>query len=306
MARILISGASGLIGSSLATFFESHRDEVTRLVRRRPRSSDERQWDPMREIPPHLVSAFDVVVHLSGESVSGRWNEAKKKRIRGSRVITTQNLARALVEAEIRPKVFVCASAIGYYGDRGNEVLTEDSPAGNGFLAEVSREWESATAPAADAGIRTANLRTGIVLSREGGALKQILLPFRLGLGGRVGDGRQWWSWIHIDDFVAAIQRIVDDTKGGASPGLLSGPINMTSPNPVTNDEFTRTLARVLKRPAVLPVPAFAARLAFGEFAQEGLLSSARVQPKKLLEAGFQFRFPRLEMALSELIAKPE
>jgi len=306
MARILISGASGLIGSSLATFFESHRDEVTRLVRRRPRSSDERQWDPMREIPPHLVSAFDVVVHLSGESVSGRWNEAKKKRIRGSRVITTQNLVRALVEADIRPKVFVCASAIGYYGDRGNEVLTEDSPAGNGFLAEVSREWESATAPAADAGIRTANLRTGIVLSREGGALKQILLPFRLGLGGRVGDGRQWWSWIHIDDFVAAIQHIVDDTKGGASPGLLSGPINMTSPNPVTNDEFTRTLARVLKRPAVLPVPAFAARLAFGEFAQEGLLSSARVQPKKLLEAGFQFRFPRLEMALSELIAKPE
>lgn len=305
MARILISGASGLIGSSLATFFESHR-EVTRLVRRRPRSSNERQWDPMREIPPHLVSGFDVVVHLSGESVSGRWNEAKKKRIRGSRVITTQNLARALVEAEIRPKVFVCASAIGYYGDRGNEVLTEDSPAGNGFLAEVSREWESATAPAADAGIRTANLRTGIVLSREGGALKQILLPFRLGLGGRVGDGRQWWSWIHIDDFVAAIQHIVDDTKGGASPGFLSGPINMTSPTPVTNDEFTRTLARVLKRPAVLPVPAFAARLAFGEFAQEGLLSSARVQPKKLLEAGFQFRFPRLEMALSELIAKPE
>jgi uncharacterized protein (TIGR01777 family) len=306
MARILISGASGLIGSSLATFFESYRDEVTRLVRRRPRSSDERQWDPMREIPPDLVSAFDVVVHLSGESVSGRWNEAKKKRIRGSRVITTQNLARALVEAEIRPKVFVCASAIGYYGDRGNEVLTEDSPAGNGFLAEVSREWESATALAADAHINTTNLRTGIVLSREGGALKQILLPFRLGLGGRVGDGRQWWSWIHIDDFVAAIQRIVDDTKGGASHGLLSGPINMTSPTPVTNDEFTRTLARVLKRPAVLPVPAFAARLAFGEFAQEGLLSSARVQPKKLLEAGFQFRFPRLEMALSELIAKPE
>ena len=260
----------------------------------------------MREIPPHLVSAFDVVVHLSGESVSGRWNEAKKKRIRGSRVITTQNLVRALVEADIRPKVFVCASAIGYYGDRGNEVLTEDSPAGNGFLAEVSREWESATALAADAHINTTNLRTGIVLSREGGALKQILLPFRLGLGGRVGDGRQWWSWIHIDDFVAAIQHIVDDTKGGASHGLLSGPINMTSPNPVTNDEFTRTLARVLKRPAVLPVPAFAARLAFGEFAQEGLLSSARVQPKKLLEAGFQFRFPRLEMALSELIAKPE
>jgi len=304
MARILISGASWLIGSALATFFESHRDEVTRLVRRRPRSSNELQWDPMREIPPELVSGFDVIVHLSGESVAGRWTEAKKKRIRDSRVISAEHLARSLANADARPRTFVCASAIGYYGSRANEVLTEGSPPGKSFLAEVSREWEAATTPALNAGIHTLSLRTGIVLSANGGALKQMLLPFRLALGGRIGDGRQWWSWIHIDDFVTALQHIVDHARGGASAGLLSGPINMTSPNPVTNIEFTRTLARVLKRPAVLPVPAFAARLAFGEFAQEGLLSSARVQPKKLLESGFQFQYPALEMALSELMAK--
>ena len=304
MARLLISGAFGLIGSALIKAFEERSDEATRLVRRRPQSSNELQWNPMREIPPQLVSGFDVIVHLSGESVAGRWTAAKKQCIRDSRVISAEHLARALANADARPRTFVCASAIGYYGNRGNEILTEDSPSGSGFLAEVSREWEFATTPAAEAGIHTVNLRTGIVLSAKGGALKQMLLPFRLALGGRIGDGRQWWSWIHIDDFVTALQHIVDHTTGRASAGLLSGPINMTSPNPVTNVEFTRTLARVLKRPAVLPVPAFAARLAFGEFAQEGLLSSARVQPKKLLESGFQFQYPALEVGLSELMAK--
>jgi hypothetical protein len=310
MSRVLISGASGLIGSALVASFESRGDEVTRLVRRRPQSSDELQWDPTREIPPQLVSGFDIAIHLSGESVAGRWSDAKKNRIRDSRVSTTQSLARALVAAEIKPKVFVCASAIGYYGNRGDEILTEDSPPGDSFLAEVSGEWESAAKPAADAGIRTVNLRTGIVLSRDGGALKQMLLPFRLGLGGRVGNGRLWWSWIHIDDFVAAVQHIIDQAGNtnqsleswASSPGLLSGPINMTAPNPVTSAEFTKTLAKALKRPAILPLPAFAAKLALGEFAEEGLLASARVEPKKLLESGFRFKFPDLEATLKNLL----
>jgi len=297
MSRIAISGASGLIGSALVASFESHRDEVTRLVRRLPQPSDEIQWDPMREIPPQILSGFDAVIHLSGENIAGRWTEAKKRRIRDSRIVSTQNLSQALASAEKKPAVFICASAIGYYGNRGDEVLTEDSPSGRGFLAEVSREWESAAKPAADAGIRTVNLRTGIVLSPEGGALKQMLLPFRLGLGGRVGNGRQWWSWIHIDDFVAAVQEIADNLS-------LNGPVNMTAPHPVTSADFTKTLAKTLRRPAVLPVPAFAAKLVFGEFAEEGLLASARVEPKKLLESGFKFRYSELAGALSELLKK--
>ena len=251
----------------------------------------------MREIPPQLVSGFDAVIHLSGENIAGRWTEAKKRGIRDSRIVTTQNLSQALASAENKPGVFICASAIGYYGNRGDEVLTEDSPSGRGFLAEVSREWESAANPAADAGIRTVNLRTGIVLSAEGGALKQMLLPFRLGLGGRVGNGRQWWSWIHIDDFLAAVRQIADDLS-------LNGPVNMTAPNPVTSADFAKTLAKTLKRPAVLPLPASAAKLVFGEFADEGLLASARVEPKKLLESGFKFRYSELAAALSELLKK--
>jgi hypothetical protein len=249
----------------------------------------------MRDIPPQLASGFDVIVHLSGESVAGRWTEAKKRRIRESRIISTQNLARTLTQAEKKPGTFVCASAIGYYGNRGEEILTENSSSGSGFLAEVSNDWEAATAPAFDAGIRTVNLRTGIVLSTHGGALKQMLLPFRLGLGGKVGSGGQWWSWIHIEDFVAAFQHIVDNIS-------MIGPVNMTAPNPVTSAEFTKTLAKTLKRPAVLPLPAFAAKLALGEFAEEGLLASARVQSKKLTEAGFKFAFPDLEAALKNLL----
>lgn len=310
MSRILTSGASGLIGSALVASFESRSDDVTRLLRRQPQSANELQWDPMREIPPELVSGFDVVIHLSGESVAGRWTGAKKRRIRDSRVVSTDHLARALANAHTRPATFICASAIGYYGNRGDEILTEDSSSGSGFLAEVSRGWESVTAPAVDAGIRTVNLRTGIVLSRDGGALKQMLLPFRLGLGGKVGSGRQWWSWIHIDDFVMAVQHIVNQRREGnqilerraSSPDLLSGPVNMTAPHPVTSAEFTKTLAKTLHRPALLPLPAFAARLALGEFAEESLLASARVEPKKLLESGFKFRYSELAAALSELL----
>lgn len=297
MSRILISGASGLIGSALVDSFNSQAHGVMRLIRKRPQSGDELPWDPMRDVSPQLISGFDAVVHLSGESVAGRWTEAKKKRIRDSRVISTDHLARALANCEKKPGVFVCASAIGYYGNRGDEVLTEGAAAGAGFLADVSREWEAATQPAVAAGIRTINLRTGIVLSAHGGALKPMLLPFRLGLGGKIGSGRQWWSWIHIDDFVAAVEHVIKSLH-------VSGPVNMTAPNPVTNAEFTKALAGVLKRPAILPVPGFATRLAFGEFAEDGILASARVEPEKLVEAGFQFGYLDIKSSLSNLLGR--
>jgi uncharacterized protein len=297
MPRILISGVSGLIGSALVPFLESHVYEVTRLVRNQPRSSTELQWDPMQPIPPALVSGFDAVIHLSGENVAGRWTTAKKRRIRESRVISTRNLSQAITVAARKPQIFVCASAIGYYGTRGDEILAEESAPGSGFLAGVCHEWEEATSPTLDAGIRTVNLRIGIVLSEFGGALKQMLLPFRLGLGGPIGNGRQWWSWIHLDDLVAAVWHILQNSTDG-----LSGPVNLVSPNPVTNAEFTQTLARALHRPALLPVPAFVARLAFGELANEGLLASARVKPEKLLPSGFNFQFPELGEALSRIV----
>jgi uncharacterized protein (TIGR01777 family) len=317
MPRILISGASGLIGSALVTSLESYGYEVTRLIRGEAQKANAVLWDPMHAIPPEVVSGFDAVIHLSGESITGRWTPARKARIRDSRVISTRNLSEALSKSEKPPKTLLCASATGYYGSRGDEVLTEESPLGTGFLPEVCRVWESATEPAAKAGIRTVSLRTGLVLSRDGGPLKPMLLPFRLGLGGRIGSGRQWWSWIHIEDFVAAVHHILQSAvadpiaadpttimeRGASPPGLLlAGAINMVSSNPVTNTEFTQSLAKALKRPAVLPIPAFAARLALGQLADEALLASTKVDPKRLVESGFQFKFPRLESALANLL----
>lgn len=306
MPRVLISGASGLIGSVLIAALEKRGDQVSRLVRRDPRTAHEVRWDPMQAIPPHLVSRFDTVIHLSGESVAGRWAESKKRRIRDSRVISTRNLATALAQADKPPQAFLCASAIGYYGNRGDEHLTEESGSGHGFLADVSREWEEAARPAAQAGIRVINLRVGVVLSREGGALKQMLLPFRLGLGGRIGSGRQWFSWIHIDDLVAAVLHIMDIgaplSQATPSPGPIAGPVNLVGPNPVINLDFTKALANALRRPALFPVPETALKLLFGEFAKEGLLSSARVVPQKLTEHGFVFRYPELNAALKDLL----
>ena len=295
MPRILISGASGLIGCALVPSLESKGYQVTRLVRRETTVLNEIHWDPIHSIPPELVSGFDAVIHLSGETITGRWTAAKKIRIRDSRVVSTKNLSAAVAKSGIPPQAFLCASATGYYGSRGDEVLTEESTFGTGFLPEVCREWESATKPAADARIRTTNLRTGIVLSRDGGALKQMLLPFRLGLGGRIGSGRQWWSWIHIEDFVAAVHHILQSN-------CARGPINMVSPSPLSNADFTGALAKVLTRPAILPLPAFAARLALGELADEALLASARVEPKALFDSGFEFKFPQLGSALESLL----
>jgi uncharacterized protein len=295
VTRILISGASGLIGSALVSALESHGQEIVRLVRRPTGNGNELQWDPMHEVSPELVSGFDAVIHLSGESVAGRWTAEKKRRIRESRVVSTQNLSRALAKAVRPPRTLLCASAIGFYGNRGDEVLTEESPPGTGFLPEVCREWEAANEPAVRAGIRTVNLRFGIVLSPHGGALKQMLLPFRLGLGGKIGSGRQWYSWIHVDDVVGAVMHIL------AAP-IIVGPVNMTAPGPVTNAEFTRTLSSAVKHPAIFAVPALAAKLAFGEFAEEGLLASVRVLPKKLGDSAFEFRYPELSAALVHLL----
>ena len=306
MIRILISGASGLIGKALMPALERRGDHVYRLVRREPGNQQEIRWNPMQAIPPQMISGYDAVIHLSGESVAGRWTESKKRRIRDSRVISTRNLATAMAKAEKPPQTFVCASAIGYYGNRGDEVLAEESGSGEGFLAELSREWEEAAQPAAHAGIRVVSLRIGVVLSRDGGALKQMLLPFRLGLGGRIGSGRQWFSWIHVDDLVAAVLHILGPNASPVErrallPSPIRGAVNLGSPNPVTNAELTRALANAVRRPAILPIPAFVLRLGFGEFAKEGLLASVRVVPKKLRENGFAFRYPELEVALKDL-----
>jgi uncharacterized protein (TIGR01777 family) len=292
-----------LIGSALVPALEADGYQVRRLARGPARSEKELQWDPLREISPALVSGCDAVIHLSGENVAGRWTAEKKRKIRESRVVSTRNLAWAIAQAEAPPRTFICASAIGYYGNRDDEILTEDSAPGTGFLPDVCREWEAAT-HVGIAGVRVVNLRFGVVLSRQGGALKEMLRPFRLGLGGRVGSGRQWWSWIHIDDVTAAVLHCLPAGRGGATQvgSFISGPVNMVAPNPVTNAEFTRALAAVMKRPAILAVPGFAVKLAFGEFAEEGILSSARVMPNKLEENGFEFRYAELRPTLEELL----
>lgn len=296
MKRILVSGASGPIGTALLASFDSQGDRIVRMVRGRAQNAAQVTWDPLAPVLPASVSGFDAVVHLAGESVVGRWTEEKKKAIRESRVQGTRNLATALAQCEARPGVLVCASAIGFYGNRGDEVLSEDSRAGQGFLPEVCREWEDASQIAASAGIRTVNVRIGVVLSPKGGALEKMLTPFKLGLGGRIGSGQQWFSWIHVDDIVGGIQH----ATGTAS---LAGPVNLVAPNAVRNLEFTKVLASVLRRPAFFPVPAFVLRLAFGkQAAEEMLLASERVQPGKLESSGYMFRFRELRPALENLV----
>jgi len=252
-------------------------------------------WDPAQPVSPAAVSGFDAVIHLAGESIVGRWTDAKKAKIRDSRVAGTRNLAQALAQAKNKPQVFVCSSAVGYYGDRGEEVLNEKSAPGTGFLPDVCREWEAATQPAADAGIRTVQIRTGVVLSPFGGALAKMLTPFKMGVGGRIGDGRQWMSWIDVQDMVGAIHHIL-------KADLLHGPVNMVAPKPVTNAEFTRTLASALSRPAIFPMPVFAVKLAFGEMGETVLLGSQRVEPAQLVTSGYPFRFAELRASLENVL----
>ncbi len=294
---ILVSGVSGPIGAALLPSLTARGYKVMRLVRGAPSGEEQVAWDPAQPLPPKSVSGFEAVIHLAGETVVGRWTEAKKSRILNSRVLGTRHLAEALALAPQRPRVLISASAIGYYGDRGDETLQEASPSGKGFLPQVCRQWEAATQPAAGAGIRTVQLRIGVVLSPAGGALQKMLLPFRMGLGGNMGSGRQWWSWIHVQDLVGAVHHILKSD-------LLQGPVNVVAPKPVTNAEFTKTLAAVLSRPAIFPMPAFAARLAFGQMGDEVLLASQRVEPAKLIASGYPFQYADLKKALEEILKK--
>jgi uncharacterized protein (TIGR01777 family) len=295
-AKVLISGSSGLLGTALMQSLGVEGYEITRLMRKPTSAAGQIAWDFAQPLAPQSVSGFDAVIHLAGESIASRWTESKKKAIRDSRVLGTRHLAEALARAASPPRVFISASAIGFYGDRGDEILREDSASGgSGFLPEVCREWEAAAEPAVNAGIRTAFLRTGIVLSAKGGALNQMLPPFRMGLGGRIGSGRQWMSWIDLQDEIGAIRHVLVNES-------LSGPVNSVSPKPVTNAEFTKTLASVLSRPSIFPMPAFAARLAFGQMGDELLLGSQRVEPAKLTASGFVFQQPDLRGALQDIL----
>ena len=304
--RVLVSGASGLVGSALVPALESAGHSVVRLVRRDP-APNEIRWDPAKDPPlatpakggapeTGVFEGFDAVVHLAGESIAGRWTAVKKARIRDSRVQGTSALARALARSQRPPKVFVCASAIGIYGDRADEVLREESASGSDFLAEVGKQWEAATEPASKAGIRVISLRIGVVLSAHGGALAQMLPPFRMGVGGRIGNGRQWMSWIALDDLVGVIQHAL-------ATDALRGPVNTVAPNPVTNAEFTSALGQALHRPTILPLPAFMVRLIFGEMGEALLLSSQRVDCSKLLSSGYRFRHAELKPVLEALLA---
>jgi hypothetical protein len=302
MRKILISGASGFIGATVESSLAADGCEISRLVRGRAARKRDIAWNPAQPIAPEKVSGFDVVIHLAGEGVFGVWTREKKRRIHDSRIISTRNLAEALARAEQKPRVFISASAIGYYGNRGDEILREESSPGAGFLAEVCREWEAATMPAIDPGIRIVNIRTGHVLSPAGGILKKMLPSFRLGVGGRIGDGGQWQSWIHMGDLLGAVRHIIHHDSNHDS---LRGPVNLVGPNPVTNAEFTKVLAGVLSRPAFFTVPGFALKVALGkEAANEMLLSGQRVEPANLIASGYQFQFPDLQGALRDLLRK--
>ena len=297
--NIVITGGSGFIGSALVSSLTAAGHKVTPLIRRYPKAGEQAlYWDPAGgKLEAAGLENRDAVVHLAGESITGRWTAAKKQRIRSSRIDGTKLLSETLAELHYKPKVLVCASAVGCYGNRGDEVLREESPPGKSFLANTCVEWEAVAKPAADAGIRVVHLRIGVVLHPKGGALKQMLLPFKLGAGGIVGSGKQWWSWIALDDLVGAFEHALANQS-------LRGPVNAVAPRAVTNAEFTKTLGRVLSRPTIFPMPAFAARLALGEMADELLLASARVEPARLIASGYAFRYPQLEPALRHLLGK--
>jgi len=296
--RIVVTGSTGLIGRALIPVLQSQGHSVTRLVRKQTPAADEIAWNPAQgKIPTSELEGFDAVVHLAGESIVGRWTAAKKVRIRESRVEGTRLLSEALAQLRQPPQTLVSASATGYYGNQYDEVMTETSSAGVLFLSSVCVAWEEATEPAARHGIRVVNPRIGFVLSGAGGGLSAMLPPFKMGVGGRVGNGRQYLSWIAIDDVVGVILHALTKTD-------MSGPVNTVAPFPVTNAEFTRALGEALHRPTVFPLPAFAARLVFGEMADNLLLASTRVNPARLLASGYAFRFPKLPEALRHVLGK--
>jgi uncharacterized protein (TIGR01777 family) len=295
--KILVSGAGGFIGSAITAALARRGDDVHRLIRLdRVAHRGEVVWNPSEGFIQHQrLDRLEAVIHLAGEPILGRWTTRKKQQIRDSRLVSTQFLAQTLANLNPRPKVFLCASATGYYGNREEEILTEQSSPGQGFLAEVCRDWEAACEPVRRAQIRTIHLRLGMVLGKDGGAIKQMLPIFRLGMGGPLGSGQQWVSWISIDDAIGAILFCLGNDS-------VCGAVNLTSPEPVRNRDFARILGRSIHRPAVLPVPRLALRMKFGELADEVLLASARVLPEKLTAAGFLFRHRTLETALAALL----
>jgi len=296
--KILITGSTGLIGSELQKDLAAKGYELLLASRTAKTGPEHIEWSVEDGFAdPDKLEGIDVVVHLAGESISGlRWTDDKKKAIRDSRVLGTRNVVEAIAQLKNRPKTFIAASALGFYGERGDEEVTESSPAGDDFLAGVCKEWEAESRRAEDAGIRTVLLRSGIVLSKDGGALGTMLVPFKLGLGGVVGDGKQWMSWISLTDEIAIINYVIENEN-------IRGAVNAVSPNPVTNHEFTKTLGEVLYRPTILPVPEFAVSMLFGEMGDALLLGSTKIIPKRLEDAGFEFRYPNLKEAIEAAVS---
>lgn len=291
--RVVITGSSGLVGSRLKRVLKEAGHEPIRLLRKRAGKDGDLHWNPASgELDAAQLEGVDAIVHLGGESIaSSRWTDEQKKKLRDSRINSTKLLVDTMAKLSAKPKVFVCASAIGYYGDRGSEELTEESSKGRGFLADLCKDWEDAAAPAAALGVRVVNLRIGVVIAKDGGALSKMLPPFKMGVGGSLGSGKQYMSWISLEDTAGAILQCIENEK-------LSGPVNAVAPVPVTNEEMSKTLGKVLGRPSILPAPAFALRLALGEMADELLLSSAKIIPTKLQETKYQFQHPELEQAI--------
>lgn len=294
---MLITGASGLIGKALQASMAGSDDDLLLASRKAGDDDDRIQWTVEEGFTEtDRLEGLDAVIHLAGENISGlRWTDEKKKAIRDSRVIGTRNVVEAISKLKVKPKVLVTSSAIGYYGERGDEEVTESSMPGDDFLAEVAKAWETESRRAEDAGVRTVLLRTGIVLSKDGGALGTMLLPFKLGVGGVIGSGRQWMSWISIDDHVRVIRHVIENES-------IRGAVNSVAPGPVTNEQFTKILGEVLYRPTILPLPSFAVSMLFGEMGDALLLSSTRVVPKRLLDSGFEFKYPDLKSALEHIL----
>ena len=292
---VAITGATGLVGTSLTSLLNANGKTVTAISRGDVGSyQDSIRWDPNSGLTnPGRLESIDAVVHLAGENIAaGRWNSKLKARIRNSRIEGTRNLVKSIAAVENRPKVLVCASAIGFYGDRGQKELDETAEAGQGFLADVCKDWEAEANAATELGLRVVNVRIGVVLSPKGGALQKMLLPFKLGLGGIVGSGKQYWSWIGLNDLTRVIAHCIDDES-------LEGPVNAVSPQPITNYDFTKGVGTALKRPTIFPLPSFMAKIVLGEMAQALLLASTRVVPKKLLNSKFEFEQPNLVSCLT-------